>query len=209
MDKHVIAILLSFTLYAMYVFLPIIPALVLYRMFPDSQISASGVLSKFKFNATGAFGGYVITVVLGWGLVNSIHELIAKSTNPSWTIKTKLSIYDENEQPITNHSRIDELQVKVYPELVQVTGGIAVIKIPGNRSSWNTTMLEFNLPGHGLNVVNLADKSLKSDIDEYNLTMNFSEPVKISKTLKNKKQTLLDSLKRPDDFLGKASSKLH
>ena len=204
MDKQQVAVLLSFTLYALYVFLPIVPAILIYKMFPNSQISASGVLSNFKFNATGAFGGYVITVVLGWGLVDGIHGQIVKSANPSWTIKAKLKILDENGESIFQNSQLENLKVKVFPELVQVRGGNAIIKLPGHRSSWNTTLLEFHLPGHGLRVVDLGEASSKAIIDEYNLTISFIDPVEILKTVRNRSlptSTHLEKIGNSSHFL--------
>jgi hypothetical protein len=40
--------------------LPVIPAFLLYRFFPNQTIAATGVLANFKVNATGAFAGYLV-----------------------------------------------------------------------------------------------------------------------------------------------------
>lgn len=182
MDKNTTAILLAFALYGLYVFLPLIPAILIYKLFPKDNISASGVFSNFKFNATGAFAGYVITVFLGLGMVDSIRMQIEKSANPTWTIKTKLEIYDQDENLIRDHFAPSDLQVKVSPELVTVRGDFAILKLPGHKANWPKTFLEFNIPSHGVEVVDLGEASKQAEIDEYNLTITLSDPVKIYQT---------------------------
>ena len=90
MDKQVLAVILSFALYAFYVVLPMIPSIVIYRIFPDTRVSATGILANLNFKTTGAFAAYVITVFLGYFLVQNTHQLIAQISNPVWTIKTKV-----------------------------------------------------------------------------------------------------------------------
>jgi hypothetical protein len=66
----------SFLLYTFYVCLPLIPAVVIFRLFPDSKVSVSGPLQNFTVNATGAFAAYVVTVALGILLVQWIETTI-------------------------------------------------------------------------------------------------------------------------------------
>ena len=185
MDKNIIAILLSFSLYGLYVFLPIVPSMVLYKMFPNEKITASGIFSNFKFNATGAFGGYIITVFLGWGLVSNIQKQIEKIPNPTWIIKTKLELYDSEKKLITNHNKINKLKVEISPELVQVKGNIAIIKLPGNKSNWGKTLIDFKIPEHGSNAISLSDEVSTATVDEYNLSVTLSKPIKIYQTIQD------------------------
>lgn len=180
-DKNILAILLSFALYLIYILAPIIPAMFIYKTFPSDRITASGTFSNFKFNATGAFGGYVITVFLGLGLMSSIHEQIIKSSNPTWTVKAKISVLDIDEKHIENYPFMDSMTVKVFPELVQIKGDTAIIKLPGLKSSWHSTMLEFHLPEHGFSVIDLSRASKSAEIDDYNLTLTLKDEIEIRK----------------------------
>jgi hypothetical protein len=73
---HDSAVAYSFLLYALYVCLPLVPAIAIFRLFPDSKVAISGPLQNFTVNATGAFAAYVVTVALGFFLVQYIEAQI-------------------------------------------------------------------------------------------------------------------------------------
>ena len=71
-----LAVVYSFCLYILYVLLPVIPALIIFKLFPDAKVSVSGPLQNLTINASGAFGAYVVTVALGFFLVNHVQTEI-------------------------------------------------------------------------------------------------------------------------------------
>jgi len=75
MDNN-FAVFFSFALYILYVLLPLVPAILIFKMFPETSVAVSGPLQNLKFNATGAFAAYVVTVVLGFFLVNYVEQQI-------------------------------------------------------------------------------------------------------------------------------------
>jgi hypothetical protein len=64
-------VLYSFGLWILYVLLPLIPAVVIFKLFPDTKVTVSGPLQNLTVNATGAFAAYVVTVALGFVPVNN------------------------------------------------------------------------------------------------------------------------------------------
>ena len=46
MDQTAFAVLLSYGIYVLYVLLPLIPAVTIYRMFPDTRVTAEGSVSN-------------------------------------------------------------------------------------------------------------------------------------------------------------------
>jgi hypothetical protein len=65
-------VLYSFFLYLLYVLLPLVPAVLIFRMFPETKVTVSGPLQNLTLNATGAFAAYVVTVALGFFLVKDV-----------------------------------------------------------------------------------------------------------------------------------------
>jgi hypothetical protein len=76
-----LAIFCSFCLYVLYVLLPLAPAIIIFKLFPDTKVTLSGPLQHFTINATGAFGAYVATVALGFFLVKNVEAEIQWSRN--------------------------------------------------------------------------------------------------------------------------------
>jgi hypothetical protein len=70
------AVLYSFGLYILYVLLPLAPAVLIFRLFPDSKVTVEGPLQNLTINATGAFAAYVVTVLLGFFLVTKVAKEI-------------------------------------------------------------------------------------------------------------------------------------
>jgi hypothetical protein len=70
------AVAYSFCMWAAFVCLPLIPALVIFKFFPDAKVSISGPLQKFTVNANGGFAAYIVTVLLGWSVVSYIQAEI-------------------------------------------------------------------------------------------------------------------------------------
>ncbi len=69
----------SFLLYAVYVCLPLIPAILIFWLFPDAKVTVSGPLQNLTVNATGAFAAYIVTALLGFFLVKYIEVQITST----------------------------------------------------------------------------------------------------------------------------------
>ena len=85
------AVLYSFALYVLYVLLPIVPAVVIFKLFPDTKVAVSGPLQKLTVKTSGAFGAYVATVALGFFLVQGVEKRIddLRATATSYKLNLK------------------------------------------------------------------------------------------------------------------------
>lgn len=83
-------------LYGAYVLLPVIPAVIIYKHFPDTSVGAKGILGGLKINATGAFGAYIITCLLGVFIIKKALVFIEDASNKNWTISAQIRFADEN-----------------------------------------------------------------------------------------------------------------
>jgi len=183
MDKQILTVIFSFVLYIIYVLLPMIPAMVIYKLFPDTTITTSGTLSGWKVKTTGAFAGYIITVVLGYFLVQNTHHLIAQINNPYWEISAKVQLLNEDGSKYhikrSNDNLIDTLEVMVAPKLQRVNSGTVHLIIPGSKKNWDMTELKFEIPNYGYTQINLKEASKNAIIDNYSLSAQLLEPIKI------------------------------
>lgn len=75
------AVTYSFGLYVLYVLLPLIPAILIFKLFPDTKVALSGPLQHFTLNTTGAFAAYVVTAALGFFLVKDVEQQIVWTTH--------------------------------------------------------------------------------------------------------------------------------
>lgn len=151
-------ILLMFALYALYVLLPIIPTAVIYRLFPNTSVTVSGPLAKLTLNASGAFAAYIVTVALGYGLVNRIDALIAGLSRPTWEVSTKIQLKDNEGNPIRHAgSLVKDLRVVVDPPLEQRIYPQIKVRLPLlTPDAW--PILVLHVPGFQEAPIDLANE---------------------------------------------------
>jgi hypothetical protein len=142
----------SFLLYALYVLLPIIPAALIFKMFPKTAVSLKGPLQNLTLNATGAFAAYITTVLLGFFLVNRIdhriEDMLADMTFPAWHISTRIELKDNKGKAVQNPDAMirDQLKVSVYPPLDQPAYPAVYLRVPlVARDQW--PIVRFSLAG--------------------------------------------------------------
>lgn len=153
-------ILLSFVLYGLFVLIPIIPAALLYRWFPDTKVSAKGVLSKFNINSSGAFAAYLVTVLVGYFVIAPINEAIlgqVKTPSAVWTVRGNLQLQDKQGIKIEKPSLFDRLCFDFSPEFLVQKNGNMKLKIP----EWETGQIPGYLitayvDGFGQETINLS-----------------------------------------------------
>lgn len=156
-------VLLSFALYTLNVLLPIIPTVVIYRLFPETTVTVSGPLARLTINASGAFAAYIITVALGYGLVSSMDARIDGLSSPTWEVTAEIAFEDNGGQPIRNpHGLVKDLKVMVDPPLEQWVYPEMRIRLPLVKPDhWPTLVL--HVPGFHEQPVNLAKEDTVRD----------------------------------------------
>lgn len=182
-SNNILFILLSFGLYLLFVLVPIIPAALLYRWFPDTQVSAKGVLSKFKINSSGAFAAYLVTVLLGYFVVADIKETVlflARSTSPYvWIVRGNLQLQDKNGNTIEEPSLFDRLSFDFKPDFLLHKGGNVDLQIPGPASGEVPHFfITINVDGFGQETLCLSDLAqYDPEIDQKLHLIHLKKPV--------------------------------
>lgn len=143
------AIISSILLYVLWMLLPAVIAIGIFRLFPDTKVRASGPFQNLTINVTGAFGAFFITLLAGWFLIDRIDARIQQSlVSPTWEVMVKVSFLDnEGEEIRVDRALREDVKVFVEPpiaktaELPYVYVRLPLVK-PGE---WPT--LYFNVPG--------------------------------------------------------------
>jgi hypothetical protein len=138
------AVLYSFGLYILYVLLPIVPAVVLFRLFPDTKVAVSGPLQNLTLNATGAFAAYVVTVGLGYFVVQNVEDQIKELTTAKvWTVEVPVQLVDSGRKPITISGRItgNDTNFDFDQSLYSEAGGKIFIEVPIENERWRTILV--------------------------------------------------------------------
>lgn len=187
MDKETLSILLSFALYGLVFLGPLIPSVLIYKIFPETSVAATGSLSNFKINASGAFAAYLVLVLAGNLLLSDTQGRILDMRNliaPTWTIKGNLELRDSDDKIVDNQKMFDQVSVSVKPEIFTSANGDIHFKIPGTiEGALPQRMITIDVTGFGRGKINLtsidSSDSEKMAIDYEKKIIDFKKPIKI------------------------------
>lgn len=153
------AVWLSFAFYLLNLLVPIIPATIIYRLFPEGKTSGGaggsveGNVGGWKIKAVGAWGAYVTAFLLGfWAIQSTALPLIRAVGGASvWTIDSDFQLTDEQGKEIV--ASVDKLVVD--PPMVIPWGGHATIKVFSENQD-PPASLKMKLEGYEPKVVDLT-----------------------------------------------------
>lgn len=123
------AVWLSFGFYLLNLLIPIIPAVIIYRLFPEGKTknSVEGSVAGWRIKAVGAWGAYVTAFVLGYWAINSTSIPLIKAVGGAsvWTIESEFQLVDKQGTEIND--TVEKLQLE--PPMIKPWGKRATIKV--------------------------------------------------------------------------------
>jgi hypothetical protein len=148
------AVLLSFGFYLLNLLVPIIPAVIIYRLFPEAKTNntVEGSIAGWKIKAIGAWGAYVTAFLLGFWAINSTTVPLIRAVGGAsvWTIDSDFQLKDENGKEI--EATVDKLEVE--PPVVKPWGKHATIKVFSETLD-PPDMIRIKMEGYDYQMVNL------------------------------------------------------
>jgi len=180
------AVFLSFCFYALNLLVPIIPAVIIYRLFPGGTASGAqstgdsveGSIGGWKIKAVGAWAAYVTTFVLGVWVIKSTAVPLIKAVGGAsvWKIDSDFKFVDEKGNEISD--TVDKLQVE--PPEVRPWGKHATITVFSETLD-PPDQIQVKLEGYDYEIVNLAGGERKDGkIHLPSITMKRLPPIAAS-----------------------------
>jgi hypothetical protein len=117
-------------LLAIWVGLPLVPAILIYRYFPETQVTASGTVAGMMVKASGAFAAYLVVFLLITTVVNATKDVIGAGMRPFWEIRGNVKLVDENGKPISGDELLQTIKFEVVPDPLGHAHGKLRLKVP-------------------------------------------------------------------------------
>lgn len=173
MNSDTLTVLLLLTTFGLWIFLPLVPAILIYRLFPDTPVSLSGPFMKLTISASGAFAAYFLTLLASLYLIRPIVQTVRNPPNSQWTLTGTLRVNDENgrEAAVPQQGVV----VSVEPSPVRVSGDTIEADIWRNKSQW--PRIRVDVPGFGAKTFTLDPSVMNFDVDEDNYRIALHEPL--------------------------------
>ena len=166
MDPSTSAVLYSFLLLVSFVLLPLIPSVVIYWLFPDTKVAASGPFANLTLKASGAFAAYLIILLVVNSRFGQVYDTISATMAPTWTVRGKVKFIDKDNNEINKPRLLKALKIMVDPPTLQKGDREFWFKVPDLK---NHSMIVFQIPGFWekkINVQNIDPANPVVDLDE-------------------------------------------
>jgi hypothetical protein len=161
MDQ-VIQVLLAFGVWVAAAAIPLIPAIAIYKLFPDTKVAVSGPLSGLSLRTGGAFGAYVVVFLLTSMLPYRVIALINSDASRVWNVTFRqLDLVGANGKAIDDQDLMKQVQIVLDPAAFNVAAGGGFAKVPETDGRLPTVV--FVVPGRGSKDVNLQTERDKAD----------------------------------------------
>lgn len=165
-------------LYILGLLVPLIPAIIIYKVFPKDKISFRGKISNFTINSTGSAAIYFSTILLGFYFISELPELIEGMGKTPCKIKAELVFQDVDGNPISPPSAemVNQIRIVINPSFHVVTQKDLRITLPELDSNGK---LEVGLEGFRTTSTLLGNKKIdakKMEIDIGQIVLR-QEPV--------------------------------
>ncbi len=183
LDAVPLAVVLGFMALLIALLAPLIPSVLLYKVFPDTKVTAQGPLAGLTVRASGAFAAYLILVLLAFWYLRGVDRIISSMVAETWTVQIPIQLIDENNNQITTGlDAVKGVGVEFSPPIHALTHTKVTLTVPVEHGRWRTVL--FSLHGFesvDLPLAELVERKEAMDLDQANHRVTLHSPVRFVK----------------------------
>jgi hypothetical protein len=168
----IFAILALIGVHLVWVLVPLVPALLIYWLFPNTPVAVSGPLAGLTVRTGGAFGAYLVVLLLTYGQLQTTDQSINDLQRQFWTVKGTVQLVDARGNPIMSRQLMDKLEIRTRPTAHSIDMHEIKLRIVEERDGLPLTVI--TLPEFGEHKIEWASGKR----DKFNRTIEFTEPIK-------------------------------
>ncbi|TAL17589.1 hypothetical protein EPN96_04525 [bacterium] len=142
------------------ILVPLIPSILIYKMFPNSVTKIKGKFANLAFVSTGAFGGYLLVLFILYKMLGSSIQAQLGSfnlnnlynNNKYKTVSANLKLQNQHGAEVSGNrlnDMVDSVLIATYPRIIDVTGNKVTIGMPITNEDWSNTTVIYKIPRFG------------------------------------------------------------
>jgi hypothetical protein len=135
-------ILVAIGVFSIWVLLPLLPAVLIYRLFPNNPLVVNGPLAGLTVKTGGAFGAYLLIVLLTWVQIEKINGLVWGLQDQVWTVKGRIQLVDEKEKPVNSEEWTRRFELVLSPAAHSVDKHLVKLRLVEDKDGLPVTELK-------------------------------------------------------------------
>ena len=177
-DPGVWALVALGGLYVMWVMLPLVPAILTFKLFPKTTVTASGPFAGFTVNASGAFAAYLLVFAATFEpIVPPGRDIIASWIKQFWTMRADVKLVQADGSHYGDSARLLEKLKVLKPLPHKFDGNRATFKFEEIEGEFPTITVE--IPGFGERTITLRSMLTQLHINHFKRTIDVDGPIVI------------------------------
>jgi hypothetical protein len=178
MSREAMVLFSLIGLHTVWVLLPLVPAILIYWLFPNTAVAVSGPLASLTVRASGAFAAYLAVFLVTYPLVQRTEQTIGGFQHPFWKITGQVKLLDNDGQEMQSQDPLKRIVVRTEPGPSGVAGYDLWINVP---QSEEFPHLFVEIPDFGYKWIDL-NKSSDISRDEYHKIIEIKTPIIIKRS---------------------------
>lgn len=179
MDLSTMTMIYLGSLYAGWVLLPLIPAVLIYWLFPNTAVAVDGPFANLTVKASGAFAAYLIVFAATYSLIQTTRDTIGGFQRQFWTVRAQIKLVNAEGIEVRSDDLINKLRVR--PPTFAVDSYLATLKVLEDEGQL-PFRITVEIPEFGEEPVDLKAAQIGATVDAYKKTILLKEPILIRKS---------------------------
>ena len=182
-NRDIVLLFALCLLYLVWVGVPLVPAVIIYRLFPGTSVDTQWNILGIALKAGGASGFYFAILALGFfKFLQPTIEYVNDLQHPFWTVEAPVSFFDADNKNIIPTTNSPE-QIRVQPfafDFSQTDEHTYLLKMKFAELNGDTETIKLIFP-EGVGFVKLKELRTNDNTDIYLKRINLSKvpPIKI------------------------------
>jgi hypothetical protein len=116
MSQDLEALLSFIALYTVWLVWPLVPAVLIYRLFPSTTVAVTGPLAGLTVKAGGAFAAYLVVFAGTSYWVKPEMDIVGSFQHSFWTIKGRIQLVNRDGKEIEDKDLLGKIRVRTDPD---------------------------------------------------------------------------------------------
>jgi hypothetical protein len=182
MERELIVLTSIIGIHLLWVLAPLVPAILIYWLFPSTTVAVTGPLASLSVRAGGAFAAYLVVFAATYPIADRALETIGGFQKVYWTLEAQVALQDTKKQVIEDQELLTNLIVTTKPGALDITDNRVRLAIPQVGSLPHVL---FDIPRFGRISINLRENTENYEIDTYSKIITLKKPVIITQQFPN------------------------
>lgn len=172
----------QFAFIACWILLPLVPAVMIYLIFPNTQTNLGGPFSGLTLKSSGAFSAYFVVLLASYPVWSSQAQDMRTLMRPTWEITGEVKVLNERgeeiDYPVGEDSR---LSISLKPELSEIDGKEFSIFVPERDNSVPKIVIHYRDYGAFSIDPDRPPRGVEVEVDKANHRIAIRSPLVIRK----------------------------